>query len=219
MLVEALMPVTAALMPVTAALVPVDTASPSPSRSSCRGRLLPLLLAAAGVLLPAALAGCNRSAPALRSGERAVVAQQQQLNDEVRRELELIPLPSKNRYMAVRSLSNWENPYITVQGEMLTLHVTLADANTSALGQGGMLRPVGARRQNLDIRAGEIPAALNAVPQSAWPYGRVLAVEEAHDAPMNARPQIRRNLESVMRSLSDLGVIVYEWNEGGAGPR
>jgi len=198
-----------ALMPVTAALVPVDTASPSPSRSSCRGRLLPLLLAAAGVLLPAALAGCNRSAPARPSGERAVVAQQQQL----------IPLPSKNRYMAIRSLSSWENPYITVQGEMLTLHVTLADANTSALGQGGMLRPVGARRQNLDIRAGEIPAALNAVPQSAWPYGRVLAVEEAHDAPMSARPQIRRNLEGVMRSLSDLGVVVYEWNEGGAGPR
>lgn len=181
----------------------------------CKG-LLPALLIAACTLLQA---GCTRSAPASLSDERAVVAQQQQLNDEVRKELELIPPPSKTRYLAVKSLSNWENPYITVQGGMISLHVTIGDANTSALGQGGMLRPVGARRQNLDVRVGELPAALNAVPQSAWPYGRVIAVEEAHDAPVNARPQIRRNMETVVRSLGDLGVVVYEWNEGGAGLR
>lgn len=181
-----------------------------------RKGLLPALLIAACTLLQA---GCTRSAPASLSDERAVVAQQQQLNDEVRKELELIPPPSKTRYLAVKSLSNWENPYITVQGGMISLHVTIADANTSALGQGGMLRPVGARRQNLDVRVGELPAALNAVPQSAWPYGRVIAVEEAHDAPVNARPQIRRNMETVVRSLGDLGVVVYEWNEGGAGLR
>ena len=169
--------------------------------------------------LPAALTGCTRSAPASPVDGRAVYAQQQQLNDEVRKELELIPPPSKTRYLAVRSLTSWENPYITVQGGMLTLHVTVADANTSGLGEGSMLRPVGARRQNLDIRVGELPAALNAVPQSAWPYGRVIAIEEAHEAPASARPQIRRNMETVMRSLGDLGVVVYEWTEGGSGLR
>ncbi len=179
-----------------------------------------VLLAALPLAL---LTGCTRSAPAsasIMAAEHAHLAQQQrQIYDEARQELEQIPPPSKNRYLAVKSLSNWENPYITVQGGMITLHVTLADANTSNLGQGSMLRPVGARRQNLDIRAGELPAALNAVPQSAWPYGRVIAVEEAHDAPSNARPQIRRNMESVMRSLGDLSVVVYEWNEGGPGLR
>ncbi len=182
-----------------------------------RKGFLPTLLAATGILFPAS--GCTRSAPASLSDERAVVAQQRQMNDEVRKELELIPPPSKTRYLAVKSLSSWENPYITVQGGMVSLHVTIADANTSNLGQGSMLRPVGARRQNLDIRAGELPAALNAVPQTAWPYGRVIAVEEAHDAPVNARPQIRRNMETVIRSLGDLGVVVYEWNEGGPGLR
>ncbi len=127
--------------------------------------------------------------------------------------------PQKRATLPSESLTSWENPYITVQGEMVTVHVTLADANTSTLGQGGMLRPVGARRQNLDIRVAELPAALNAVPQSAWPYGRVIAVEEAHDAPAAARPEIRRNMEKVMRSLGDLGVVVYEWAEGGAGLR
>ncbi len=189
-----------------------------------RAPMLPHPRPLASALLIAALApitGCTSSAPATpaQTDTRAVVAQQEQLNNQVRQELEQIPPPSKTRYLAVRSLTSWENPYITVQGGMLTLHVTLADANTSALGQGGMLRPTGARRQNLDIRVGELPAALNAVPQSAWPYGRVIAVEEAHEAPAGARPEIRRNMESVMRSLGDLGVVVYEWTEGGPGLR
>ena len=99
---------------------------------------------------------------------------------------------------------------------MLTLHVTLADANPSELGVGGILRPVGARRQDLNIRASDLPIALNAVPQSAWPYGRVVAVEEAHDTPASARPQVRRNMEAAMQLLNDVGVVVYEWNESGS---
>ena len=123
-----------------------------------------------------------------------------------RQQMELIPPPSKTRYMAVKSLSVWENPYVTVQGEMVTLHVMLADANTSDMGLGGMLRPAGARRQNLNVRVSELPAALNAIPEGSWPYGRVIAVEEAHEVPVSARPQVRRNMETVMKQLSDLGV-------------
>lgn len=164
--------------------------------------------------------GCRReAAPDSRNQMRAATEQQRQLNDEVRRQLDTIPPPSKTRYMAVKSLSAWENPYITVQGAMLTLHVLLADANTSGLGQGGMLRPVGARRQELNIRVDELPAALNAIPAASWTYGRVMAIEEAHDTPASARPEVRRNMEAVMRTLSDLGVVVYEWTEGGPGLR
>jgi hypothetical protein len=117
--------------------------------------------------------------------------------------------------MAVRSLTLWENPYITVQGGMLTLHVTLADANSTDLGVGGILRPVGARRQDLNIRTADLATALNAVPQTAWPYGRVVAIEEAHDIPVSARPQVRRNMETAMNLLNDLGMVVYEWSEAG----
>jgi hypothetical protein len=134
-----------------------------------------------------------------------------------RQQLELIPPPSKTRYMAVRSLTSWENPYLTVQGGMVTLHVLIADANTSPLGQGGLLRPVGARRRNLDVRAADLPTALNAIPESAWPYGRVVAVEEAHEIPVSARAEVRRNVESVLKTLGDLGVVVYEWNDTGRG--
>jgi hypothetical protein len=173
---------------------------------------------AAGMMVPVCvlmlgLGGCTRST-ASASDTRMMAAAQQKAMDEARKQMELIPPPSKNRYMSVGSLDSWENPYLTVQGGMVTLHVLLADANTSDLGVGGMLRPTGARRQDLNIRVGELATALNAVPQASWPYGRVVAVEEAHNVPASARPEVRRNVETVMKTLNDLGVVAYEWNEG-----
>jgi hypothetical protein len=161
------------------------------------------------------LAGCHSAAGPAAS----VSAHEGGVTDSARQELEMIPPPSKTRYMAVRTLASWENPYLTVQGDMVTLHVLLADANTSELGQGTLLRPVGARRQDLNVRVSDLPAALNAIPEGSWPYGRVVAVEEAHDVPVNARPQVRRNMESAMGVLNDLGVVVYEWGEGAPGIR
>ncbi len=164
-----------------------------------------LALALASPLL---FSGCSRaSATAVASPQEVAT---------VRQQIDLIPPPSKSRYMAVRSLSGWENPYLTVQQNIATLHVTLADANPSSLGVGGLLRPVGARRQDLTLRLSELPDALNAIPEASWPYGRVIAVEEAHDAPKSAEPAVRRNVESTIRTLNDLGVVVYEWSDNGA---
>ena len=165
------------------------------------------------VLLLLALTGCSGSSS---SPAAASAAQKRDQMASIRADIEQIPLPSKTRYMAVRSLTIWENPYLTVQGSMVTLHVTLADANTSTLGVGGMLRPVGARRQDLNVRTSDLPAALNAVPQTAWPYGRVVAFEEAHDAPASARPELRRNMETAIKTVSDLGIVVYEWQDNPA---
>jgi hypothetical protein len=154
------------------------------------------------------LTGCNRA-----SAGTTVPTANPQVIESARQQMELIPPPSKTRYMAVHSLSNWENPYLTIQENMATLHVTMGDANNSDLGVGGMLRPVGARRQDLNIRVSELPAALNAIPENSWPYGRVVAVEEAHQTPATKRPAVRRNMEVAIRTLGDLGVVVYEWNE------
>jgi len=163
------------------------------------------------VTLALCLVGCTAPGATRQSPDAA--AQQRHEVDTVRQDLEQIPPPSKTRYLAVHSLSIWENPYLTIQGSMVTLHVTIADANTSELGVGGMLRPVGARRQDLNVRTADLPAALNAIPQTAWPYGRVVAVEEAHDAPASARPELRRNMEAAIKTLGDLGVVVYEWQD------
>jgi hypothetical protein len=169
---------------------------------------------AAALSLPVILTGCTHTTA--QSTSPTLAQAQRSAFDSARQQLDLIPPPSKSRYTAVRSLESWENPYLTVQGNMVTLHVLLADANTSTLGQGGLLRPVAARRRNLDVRLSDLPTALNAIPESAWPYGRVIAVEEAHDTPAADHPIVRRNMESVIKTLNDLGVVVYEWgNTGG----
>lgn len=180
---------------------------------------VPFVLPSLVLLLPLALGGCSRSASSAITLGSESAAQQRRQQEVIREDLEQIPPPSKTRYLAVKSLTTWENPYLTIQGQMVTLHVTLADANTSSLGLGGILRPVGARRQDLNVRAVDLPSALNAVPPTAWPYGRVVAIEEAHDTPPNARPEVRRNMEHTIKTLSDLGVVVYEWQEGGTSLR
>ena len=116
--------------------------------------------------------------------------------------------------MAVHSFEAWENPYITVQPEMLTLHVLMADANTTGIGTGGMFRPIAARRQEISISLEKLAEAMTSVPQGSWPYGRVIAIEEAHKTPAAVEPMLRRNMEATVAALSDLGVMVYDLNEG-----
>lgn len=170
------------------------------------------LLSLVCMAAPMMLSGCNRAS----AGTTVPTASPREV-ESARQQMELIPPPSKTRYMAVHSLSSWENPYLTVQSSLVTLHVTLADANSSDLGVGGMLRPVAARQQVLNIGSDRLPDALTAVPENSWPYGRVVAIEEAHDTPASARPMVRRNMEAAIKTLSDLGVVVYEWNENGVG--
>jgi hypothetical protein len=181
------------------------------------GRSQLLIALASTLILPLGLTGCTRTPAQSSAPSRTLAEQQRQALEAARQQLDLIPPPSKTRYMAVRSLTSWENPYLTVQGGTVTLHVLLADANPSQLGEGGMLRPIGARRRNLDERDRDLPTALNAIPVSAWPYGRVVAVEEARETPVSARAEVRRNMESVIKTLGDLGVVVYEWNDNNRG--
>ena len=166
-----------------------------------------LALLAISCLAP--LSGCKHAEAVITAPEAAFAnTQQRAMMAAAHQQLDQIPPPSKNLYMAVHSLADWQNPYITIQPDMVTLHVLLADANPSSFDAGGVLRPLGARRQDLDVSVGDLPAALNAIPATAWPYGRVVAVEEAHDIPAAGRPQVGRNTETVMQMLTDLGLVV-----------
>jgi len=115
--------------------------------------------------------------------------------------------------MNIRTIEEWENPLLTVQQNMITITVLMADANPSPLGKGTMLRPVAARKEVLNIAPEHLAEALNAIPHGAWPYGRVVAIEEAHEAPKSVRPQLRRNIEAAMQTLSDIGIVADEWND------
>jgi hypothetical protein len=163
-------------------------------------------------LLVCLLQGCHANPPS-KAAEQSRADQRAELETQ-REQLDMVPPPSKTLYMAVHSFESWQNPYLTIQTGMIELHVTLADGNTSTLGVGGMLRPVGARRQELNISLDTLGEAMAAIPQSAWPYGRVVAIEEAHKVPPAAQPAIRRSMELAIARLNDLGVEVYDPNEG-----
>ncbi len=160
---------------------------------------------------------------ACRTGEKAVTgvaqtakqaeqkARAQATEREARRaQLASIPLPTKSLYVDVHEPSAWSNPFISVGPEMISLRIVLADANTSDIGQGTMLRPAAARRQEVQLRLSDLANAVAAIPASAWPYGRVVAIAES---PSDAkdRPKVRRNVEAAIQQLNDLGIVVNEW--------
>lgn len=125
--------------------------------------------------------------------------------------LEEIPPPSKHLYVNVRSTDAWQNPFLTVHRDSLTLRVIFPQQTSSALDAGTLLHPAAARRQELEIRMSDLPEALAAVPEFAWPYGRVVAIEESPNAARQDRPQVRRNVEQAIRIVNDLDVVVDEW--------
>lgn len=133
------------------------------------------------------------------------------LRDQQRTELARIPLPTKSLYVDIHEPGAWANPFLSVEADTLDLRVNLADANPSNVGQGTMLRPAGARRQEIQLRPAELAEAVVALPPSAWRYGRVIAVAEAPGATPKDRPKIRRNVEAAMQQLNDLGILVEEW--------
>ena len=134
-----------------------------------------------------------------------------------RASLEQIPPPLKHRYVNVHSTDAWENPLLTVHRDSMTLRVIFPRQTNSPVDAGTMLHPAAARRQDLEIRMADLPEALGAVPDFAWPYGRVVAIEESPTAARQDRAQVRRNVESAIRIVNDLDVVVDEWNAPNGG--
>jgi hypothetical protein len=159
------------------------------------------------------LAGCHRHAPSLAALEQRK-AEQAALANAQREQIAQIPPPEKSRFMQVHSVETWENPWITVQPGMLELHVTGADPEPGAFGTGGLLRPAKARQQSIAIGFDKLGEAMTAIPQTAWPYGRVIAIEEAHHTPKEDEHTVRRNMEQAIATLNDLGIEVYDLGTG-----
>lgn len=176
---------------------------------------MPFFVVLLAVLTTAA--GCRKEEQAVsRVAQSAVSAEQKAQaasaeRDKERTELARIALPTKSRYVDVHEPSAWMNPFLSFDAQWVNLRITRADANPSSIGQGGLLRPTAARRQELQIRQKDLVNALIALPDGAWPYGRVVAIEESPLADPKARPAIRRQIEATIQQLNDLGVVVEEW--------
>lgn len=168
-------------------------------------------------LLAVAISACHKEEQAVVGVAKVAARAEQQAQanateqDAQRAELATIPLPTKSLYIDIHDPSRWQNPFISASATYLDLHVTMEDANPSTATQGTMLRPEAARRQELQIRPGDLAQAVTALPARAWPYGRVIAVAESPAADRKNRAAVRRNVEAAIQKLNDLGVVVEEW--------
>jgi len=169
------------------------------------------------LLLAVALTACHKEEQAVVGvAQNAVSAEHQaqaaaSKSDRQRAELSRIPLPTKSLYVDIHEPGAWANPFLSVDADWLNLRVTMTDANPSTMGQGTMLRPEAARRQEVQLRPADLVDALIALPPGAWRYGRVIAVAESPLANRSDRPKVRRNVESAIQQLNDLGIVVEEW--------
>lgn len=161
--------------------------------------------------LAALVGGCSRNNPTSPQQRKAV--QQEQASDRLL--LEQIPPPSKTRYMAIQSKASWDNPFLVVSSNTVSLRVmNPAPPRSSLLPAGSMMQPASARKNLLELRLSNLAEALASVPQEDWPYGRVVAVQEDPAEVKSDRVQVRRNIEATMQLLNNLGVVAYEWPSG-----
>jgi len=142
--------------------------------------------------------------------EQKVQANQTELDQE-RAQLEQIPLPTKSLYIDIHDPAAWDNPFLSVGSDTISLRILLPDANPSPAGQGSLLRPEAARRQQLELRSSDLDKAVAAIPAGAWRCSRVIAVAESPSAAPKDRPKVRRNVEAAIKQLNDLGGVVEEW--------
>jgi hypothetical protein len=185
----------------------------------------PIAVSALALLLSSALVSCSSSArhPAstieAAAGAREHALQQARAAaaalDQDRLQLDSVPLPSKGIYMAIHTRQSWANPFLIVSKSAVNLTILMPDNGPAGSPGSEILRPVAARRREIDLRLSDLPEALAATPASVWPYGRVVAVEEDPLEQKTDRAQTRRNLEATMQMLNDLGVVIYEWPASG----
>lgn len=169
------------------------------------------------LLLLLAVTACHKEEQAVAGvAQKAANAERQAqatatLRDQQRAQLDRIPLPTKSLYVDIHEPGAWANPFLSIEANVLDLRINLTDANPSPVGEGTILRPAAARRQEVQLRPADLAEAIVALPPSAWRYGRVIAVAEAPGAGPKDRAKIRRNVEAAIQQLNDLGVVVEEW--------
>jgi hypothetical protein len=132
-----------------------------------------------------------------------------------RQDLNEIFPPSKSTYLAIDQESRWQNPFLTVESNMIQIRIYLADENSSTVDRGGMTRLSAARKRILNVRLKDLPRALVALPDGAWPYGRVVAVSKELGPPQD-RTLIDDNLAVTVSALKDMGIVVDDWTNRGA---
>lgn len=103
-----------------------------------------------------------------------------------------IPKPDPKKYHAVQDARDWKNPYLIVRRDGIEI-----------LG----ITPVGRA-----IAVQSVPGALERLPDSAWPFGLVVAVQDI--GILSGETDLARidaNRTNLLNLLKELGIVVDRW--------
>ncbi|MHB1793931.1 MAG: hypothetical protein ACYCPO_03100 [Acidobacteriaceae bacterium] len=162
-----------------------------------------------------AVSGCRNHGNTFDMSRHA--AQWAAAKTAARQELAQIPPPLKSVYLNIDQEPQWQNPFLSIEQNMIQLRIYLPDENASPVDRGGLTRMSSARRQVVNIRLAELPQALSSLPDGAWPYGRVVAIGREKETPQN-RAWFPNHLAITVYALQDMGVVVDDWNRPAAMP-
>src|SRR5437879_4994072 len=98
-----------------------------------------------------------------------------------------IPPAKKKLYAKVRDAKDWRNPYLVVgAGDVQVLNVGTTEID-------------------------QLKTVLEKLPKKAWPYGRVVALQEQALRSGNDNEKIKKNLEKVLTVLKAADIKVELW--------
>jgi hypothetical protein len=104
--------------------------------------------------------------------------------------LRAIPAVTDDRYRTMQDLKAWRNPYLIIRAD----GVGLLDVSS---------------HEEHRLKLEELPDALASLPPSAWPYGRIIAVQETSTRGSSAdKTQIRENRAKVAATLHALEIAI-----------
>ena len=107
-----------------------------------------------------------------------------------------IPPADRDKYKSVRDAKDWANPYLVIRADGVEL----------------IAKAVPAGRKVVAVR--DLQKSLLDLPVSAWPYGKVVAVQEIGIRSGNDDERIKQNKAKVGQALKSLGVTIELWPSG-----
>jgi hypothetical protein len=102
-----------------------------------------------------------------------------------------IPKPDPKKYHAVQDAKDWKNPYLIVRRDGVEI------VGMTPVGQA--------------IPVDSVPGVLKGLPDSAWPYGLVVAVQDIGLVSEGDPPRIEANRKRLLVLLKKLAIAVDLW--------
>ncbi len=103
-----------------------------------------------------------------------------------------IPKPDPKKYHLVRDATDWKNPYLIVRP--------------------GGIEIVGMTPVERAIPVESVQGVLERLPDSAWPYGLIVAVQDVGiSSGKTDLPRIEANRTKLLTILRELGIAVDRW--------